>query len=231
MIKAMATAEVHPSEAAEPSPPAGTVTALDRLARARLLLGRERAEAPALLTWLLVHPAGSQEDLVRQDRRLHTWGVCERLLRRSEEVAPTDPDESGRLAALGLVIAERLEGRHPEPVLQDLRARAWAGLGEARLQAGQLRGAEEAVRAGAGCLAHGTGDLLIEARLLEFEAGVRLDQGRRSEAAALLQQAASRYLAVNQPELLERALLRRNQIRRQTERFRFSSHLIFQPIV
>jgi hypothetical protein len=228
MIEDMATAQVHRSEAAEPSP-AGTI--LDRLARARLLLGRERAEGPALLIWLLAHPAGCQEELVCQDRRLQTWGVCEQLLRRSEEVAPTDPDESGRLAALALTICERLEGRHPEPVLQDLRARAWAGLGEARLQAGQLRGAEEAVRAGAGCLAHGTGDLLIEARLLEFEASVRLDQGRRGEAAALLQQAASRYLAVNEPELLDRALLRRNQIRRQTERFRFPSHLIFQPIV
>ena len=231
MMKAMATAEVHPSEAAEPSPPAGTGTVLDRLARARLLLGRERAEAPALLTWLLAHAPGCQEELVREDRRLQTWGVCERLLRRSEEVAATDPDEAGRLAAMALMLAERLEGRHPAPVVQDLRARAWSGVGEARLKAGKLREAEEAVRAGASCLAHGTGDLLIEARLLEFEAGVRLEQGRRSEAAALLQQAASRYLAVNEPESLERTLLQRNQVRRQTERFRFSSHLIFQPIV
>ncbi len=216
--------------------PAGKANArteqlLERLARARNRLGRERLEAPALVSELLGRPPGDQEDLVRRDPRFQTWGVCELLLRRGDELAGRDAAESGRRAGLALATADLLSGRHPEPVLQDLRARAWATVGESRRQTGQLRGAEEALRSGAGCLAHGTGDLLVEARLLEFEAAVRLDQERRGEAAALLQQAASRYMAVNEPELLDRTLLRRNQIRREAERVRFASELAFEPSV
>lgn len=204
---------------------------LERLARARNRLGRERLEAPVLVAELLAQPAGWQEELIRRDPRLQTWGVGELLLRRGEELAAQDPAESARLAGLALASADQLAGCHPEPVLQDLRARAWAAVGEARRRAGQLRAAEEALRASAGCLAHGTGDLLVEARLLEFEAAVRLDQERRGEAAALLLQAASRYRSVNEPELLDRALLRRNEIRREEERVRFASELVFEPSV
>jgi hypothetical protein len=204
---------------------------LERLARARNRLGRERLEAPVLVAGLLAQPAGWQEELIRRDPRLQTWGVGELLLRRGEELAAQDPAESARLAGLALTTADQLDGCHPEPVLQDLRARAWAAVGEARRQAGQLRAAEEALRASAGCLAHGTGDLLVEARLLEFEAAVRLDQERRGEAAALLLQAASRYRSVNEPELLDRVLLRRNEIRREEERVRFATELVFEPSV
>lgn len=204
---------------------------LERLARARNRLGRERQEAPLLVAELLAQLPGWQEELIRRDPRLQTWGVGELLLRRADELAAHDPAEAARLAGLALATADQLAGCHPEPVLQDLRARAWAALGEARRQAGQLRAAEEALRASAGCLAHGTGDLLVEARLLEFEAAVRLAQERRGEAAALLLQAASRYRSVNEPELLDRALVRRNEIRREEERVRFATELVFEPSV
>ena len=78
-------------------------------------------------------------------------------------------------------------------MVEDLKARAWAAAGEARRRQGDLAGAEAAVRAAASRLAHGTGDLLVEARLLEFEAAVRRDQRRGGEAAALLKLAAARY--------------------------------------
>ena len=94
----------------------------------------------------------------------------------------------------------------------DLKARAWAAAGEARRLQGDLAGAEEALRAAAACLAHGTGDLLVEARLLEFEAAVRRAQGRGGEAAALLKQAAARYRQVGETQLLERVLAEREAV-------------------
>jgi hypothetical protein len=204
---------------------------LGRLTEARALVGRERAEAPSLVAELLTRPRALQVAALAEDRRLHTWGVCELLLRCSQDCVEHDPAEAGRLAALSLATSERLSGRHPEPVLQDLRARAWAGVGEARRREGALTGAEDALRAAATCLAHGTGDLLVEAQLLEFEAVVRLDQGRRGEAAALLQQAASRYLAVNEPAPLDRVLLLRTRIRCDEERAHFTRPLLLEPSV
>jgi hypothetical protein len=100
-------------------------------------------------------------------------------------------------------------------VVGDLRARAWAAAGDARRRQGDLAGAEEALRAGAACLANGTGDLLVEARLLEFEAAVRRSQGRAGEAAALLKQAAARYRQAGDTPLLERALAEREAVLRE----------------
>jgi hypothetical protein len=202
---------------------------LERLAETRAVLGRERAQAPGLVAELLAQPPLRQGPRLAADTRLHTWGVCELLLRQSRERMERDPAESERLAALSLAVSEQLAGRHPEPVLQDLRARAWAERGEARRRRGDLCEAEEALRAAATCLAHGTGDLLVEARLLEFEAVVRLDQGRRGESAALLQQAASRYVALNEPGPLDRVLLLRSQIRRDEERAHFARSLALEP--
>jgi hypothetical protein len=99
-------------------------------------------------------------------------------------------------------------------VVEDLKARAWAAAGEARRRQGDLAGAEEALRAAAGCLAHGTGDLLVEARLLELEAVLRRAQGRAGEAAALLKLAAARYRESGEVKLLERALAARDELLR-----------------
>ncbi|HEY4574884.1 MAG TPA: hypothetical protein VIJ26_12985 [Thermoanaerobaculia bacterium] len=91
---------------------------------------------------------------------------------------------------------------------------AVAAAGEARRRQGDLAGAEESLRAAAGCLAHGTGDLLVEARLLEFEAALRRQQGRGREAASLLKLAAARYRESGEADLLKRALAARDELLR-----------------
>ena len=187
---------------------------LDRLSRVRSNLERERAEAPGLVAELLsLQPERCVEELQRQ-ARYHTWGVCDLLLARSAEAA--DPAESGRLAALTLAGAERLDpAQHASAVVEDLKARAWAAAGDARRRRGELARAEEALRAAAACLAQGTGDLLVDARLLEFEAALRRQQGRIREAAALLKMAAARYRETGEMQLCERALAEREEILRQ----------------
>jgi hypothetical protein len=187
------------------------------LERVRSTLDRERAEAPALCAELLELPPDVAGERLRQEARFHTWGVCELLLAMSAEPAmATDHAGAARLAALVLAGAERLDPvRHAAPVVEDLKARAWAAVGEARRQAADLPGAEEALRAAAACLAHGTGDLLVEARLLEFEAAVRRWQGRDGEAAALLKLAAARYRETGESQRLERVLAEREDILRR----------------
>jgi len=187
------------------------------LERVRSTLEQERAEAPALCAELLELPPEAAGERLRQEARFHTWGVCELLLAMSAEPAmAAGPEGAAHLAALALAGAERLDPvRHAAPVVADLKARTWAALGEARRQAADLPGAEEALRAGASCLAHGTGDLLVEARLLEFEAAVRRGQGRDGEAAALLKLAAARYRETGESQRLERVLAEREDILRR----------------
>lgn len=208
-------------EIAEPSPAlllredqGDTEALLASLSRLRSALDRERAEAPALAAELLaLAPAERRERLCR-DGRFHTWGLCELLLARSL-AAGTEPVEAGALATLALAGAERLDReRHAAPVVEDLKARAWAAAGEARRRQGDLAGAEESLRAAAGCLAHGTGDLLVEARLLELEAVLRREQGRGREAASLLKLAAARYRESGEVDLLQRALAARDELLR-----------------
>jgi hypothetical protein len=209
-------------EIAEPAPPLllqedgdGTASLLASLNRLRSALGRERAEAPALASELLATAPERREEWLRREPRFQTWGLCELLLTRSLE-ALDDPDAAGPLAALAIVGADRLDpDDHPAAVVADLKARAWAASGEARRRQGDLAGAEVALRAAAGCLAEGTGDLLVEARLLEFEAALRRGQGRGGEAAALLKLAAARYRESGEAQLLERALAARSEVLRE----------------
>jgi hypothetical protein len=200
-------------EIAEPEA-APTNPLLATLERLRSTLDRERVEAPALCAELLALPAEMALERVRQEARFQTWGLCELLLTKSAEPAAAD-GEVARLATLALAGAERLDpSRHAAAVVADLKARAWAAVGEARRLAADLTGAEEALRAAAVCLSHGTGDLLVEARLLEFEAAVRRGQGRQGEAAALLKLAAARYRETGEAERLQRVLAEREDILR-----------------
>jgi len=178
---------------------------LERLARVQAALARERAEASGLCEELLALPCDAQEEAVRRDARFRSWGICEGLLCRSADPR-TAPPESGRLASLALMVAACLDGAlHTTAVVRDLEARAWACVGQARLRTGDQDGAERALTEAACHLAYGTGDLLVEARLLELEAEVRRRQGRTRESAALLRQAEARYREVGESELAAQA--------------------------
>lgn len=188
-----------------------------RLEQARELLDRERAEAPALCAELLALAPDAQDERVAVDPRFHTWGVCEELLRRStlddvDAGAAGAAGTVGRLAELALAAAARLPERHDRPLVRDLEARAWARLGTARLRSGDLAGAHEALREGAFCLVDGTGDMLVDAQLLEFEAAVREAQGGLRDALSLLRQAEARYREIGETSLAARARQSRERV-------------------
>jgi hypothetical protein len=184
---------------------------LQRLRRALNTLDRERSEAPGLCSELLELPREERQDRLEQSDVFHTWGVCELLLTLAVETE--DPADSAHLAGLALSGSRLLDTeRHVASVIADLQARAWAALGESRRLEGDAEGVEEALRAAASCIALGTGDLLVEAHLLEFEARVRRDQDRLGEASALLKLASTRYREAGDAVLCERALAARSEI-------------------
>ncbi|HSS75692.1 MAG TPA: hypothetical protein VLV54_03015 [Thermoanaerobaculia bacterium] len=191
------------------APPSPLLAVLEQV---RSALDGERAAAPAVFAELAALAPAEALARICRESRFQTWGLCELLLARSAELAAADPD-AAHFAALALAGAERLDpSRHAAAVVEDLKARSWAAVGDARRRAADLAGAEAALRAAATCLSHGTGDLLVEARLLEFEAAVRRGQGRHKEAAAVLKLAAARYRETGETERLERALTEREDI-------------------
>ena len=114
-----------------------------RLSRA----AAERKEAPALLDELLGRPWEEWPVLFRLDRRLQTIAVCELLIEKSFEEGFRDAHRAIALADRGLLLAGLLEGdRYGRAVVQDLQARAWAYLGNARRIAYDLAGALRATR-------------------------------------------------------------------------------------
>ena len=227
MLMAEDHRRVRVPQAVEPSPSLlleddaagveGAGSLLEILSRVRSVLDRERSEAPALAAELLAVPPEERGERLRE-ARFHNWGLCELLLARSVQstAEETDSAEAIDLAVLALAVADLLDrSRHAPPVVEDLKARAWAAAGEACLRREDLDAAEDALRTAAACLAQGTGDLLVEGRLLEFEASLRRHKGRTGEAAALLKMAAARYRQIGESELLARAVAARNEILRQ----------------
>ncbi len=203
-------------------PPSWEGALLARLRAARERLERERAAAPELCAELLApSPDNPPENLldaraerIAADPHFRTWGVCEELLRRSTtlEETETDAGAAGHLASLALAAARGLDEQHEASLVRDLETRAWASLGTARLRSGDLAGAVEALREGARCLTEGTGDLLVEGRLLELEAAIREAQGALRDAAGLLRQAEARYREIGEATLAERAASARERL-------------------
>lgn len=180
----------------------------ERVLTARAGLETERADARGLMAGLRILPADRWAARVRKDRRFHTWGFCELLLEQAgSEVC----------AGLAVTVAGRIDPEtHPAVFVEELRARAWGGLADVRRQAGDLLGAEAALREAEACLLRGTGDRLARARLLERKAALRHAQERSEEAARLLGRAILLYRRAGQWDEVGRVLIGLGCIRAET---------------
>lgn len=146
-------------------------------------LEQEKSEAPLRCVELLQHPPARQLMLVRNSRRFQSWGVCEHLLDLSYDSRFDDVDRTEQLAALAVAVADELsEEQYGASVVADLRARAWAHLGNAQRIRADYRNAEESLQMSEVLLEKGTGDPLELATLLSFSFSLRWHQGRHDEA-------------------------------------------------
>lgn len=158
---------------------------------------RERGEARVLVPDLLRRPRKRQVVLIRNDRRFHTWGVLEHVLELCFQRIPCKPQAGEELAHLALEIAEHLEASHyGAEAIEDLKARAWAFIGNARRVTFDLTGAEEAFERSLVHLRQGTREPWELAVWLDLKASLFRAQRRFDEAKRLLNRALVLFLAV-----------------------------------
>jgi len=99
------------------------------------------------------------------------------------------------------MLAGRLDpGVYGETRLEDLKARAWSYLAEARRLRADFAGAGEAFDRAHDHLRTGTGDSLERASILDLEAALRSAERRCHEAKRLLRKAIEAFLEIGEDE-------------------------------
>jgi len=144
--------------------------------------------------WRLLEPLDATQRLlwVKNDPRLHVWGLYNLLLGEARKVLRQERGAAVGLFFLAWMIAQKLS---PE-VYGDARVRDFQGiaathLGNAKRLYGDLRGAEEDLARAEELLELGTGDLLDRAYLLGVRATLKSDLGYFEDASTLFREAVS----------------------------------------
>ncbi|MCR8526464.1 hypothetical protein WB334_26075, partial [Escherichia coli] len=117
--------------------------------------------------------------VVESDRHYHTWGLYDRLLEASRGYIRTDPSEAVDIVRLAILVAERLDTTIiGEERVADLRASAWAILGNAKRLASDFEGARRAFNEAWKVLEEeGTNDPTERAAIISLEASYVNDIG------------------------------------------------------
>lgn len=165
-----------------------------RLAEAHERVKRERTLAGLQWDSLAGHPPTRRMVMVRNDQRLHHWGLYNLLLEKSRAAVEADTAAAVGLAELALAVAERLDpDTYGEERVADFKTGALAALGDARRRSGDFAGARLAFSQARMHLEMGTGDLLEEAGLLGGLVSLLCDLGEYEKAAHSLDRASSLY--------------------------------------
>jgi tetratricopeptide (TPR) repeat protein len=178
----------------------------------------EWREAPDLLDQLEELPFPEQLRQAEGDEALHTWGLTQLLLQRSREVISENPGMALERAELAVVVSRHLSSAYDPGWVLDLRARAYAHLGNARRVIGELRSAEASFRKAEACLSRSqTGNTWAEAEILDMKGSLRMDQRRFEEARALFDQARDLYRQEGDSHGVAKVFLLRAKLFREME--------------
>ncbi len=182
--------------------------AFAKLEQRMALISLERNAAPRLVNELLRHAAVDQLQLVRSSRRFQTLAVCDLLIEKSFDEGFREPVHSVELAEVAIEVAGQLDsGYYGKSVVQDLKARAWAHLGNARRIGSDFIGAEQAFVMAEMLSDEGSADPLEEARILDLKASLLSDQGWFEQAAELLDEVIDIYDDVKEYHRQGRAVI------------------------
>lgn len=157
---------------------------------------QEKEKARNLLAELLRHPVPRQKIMIRQNPRFQTWSLARLVIELSREECFEDPMLAEDLGRLALDLLDSLDVRYGAERIEDLRARSWGLIGNARRVRADFQGAEEAFGTAAACLKNGTGDVVERALLFDLKASLRIEQRRVDEAMTLLRRALALFRSV-----------------------------------
>jgi tetratricopeptide (TPR) repeat protein len=133
---------------------------------------------------------------------------CHALLKASWKLRYSDPAAMVALATLATAEAEQTAaGRLDDPALIDLLAKSWTELGNAHRVTNNLQDAELALRRAALCLAEGSGDPRLRARVLDRISSLLTDQRHFKEAGQLLDEVYAIHQKLGDPHMAGRALI------------------------
>jgi tetratricopeptide (TPR) repeat protein len=188
---------------------AGLAESRRALSEWEAVLERERDDAPGLFVELFEQPAEDRDLLLRDAARFQTWGVFELLVERSLEASIQDPAFGEHVGLLALRLSDHLDHeRYGAERVADLRARAWAFVGNACRLRFDLQGAEEAFGQAYQQLKKGTRDGLERAIFLDLMASLRRAQRRFDDALRLLNRAVELFLGCGERHRAGRSLLK-----------------------
>jgi len=186
---------------------AAITRALGRVRSLETRYEQERAEAAGLVKELVAHPPERRELMVHNCSRFQTWGVYERLIAESWSRTFAFPEQAESLALLAVQLSAHLDARYGKAAVEDLRARAWAYIGNARRSRADLAGAGEAFRRAHAHLREGTGDPVELAFFLDLAASLLRAQRHFEPAMRLLQRAFKIHLSVGDRHRAGRILI------------------------
>lgn len=188
---------------------------------------RERERLEQGLDLIRGCPEGYDGLTFQQVQELQGWPLVEALLQLSFEARYRDPGAMRWLAYNAMTAAEELRTEeYGQCFVFDMRARAWAELGNAYRVNDELDEAEEAFGKARLRLRQGTGDLLLLAHVADLEASLRSDQRRLSDACELLDGVYRLYLELDDRHLAGRALVSKGMISYHDGDFRQSIQLL-----
>ncbi|HEV2854205.1 MAG TPA: hypothetical protein VHC97_15530 [Thermoanaerobaculia bacterium] len=184
----------------------------ERVVATESVVAEQRAVGHKLFEELMQVPAERRSLLVGNSVRFRNRMLCERLMEESYEARFGDLRRSADMARLATLVADRLSPGDCgcQEVLDSVRARAWAYLGNAFRINQDLTGSEQAFAVVESLLEEGLVTLLDRARVLVLLSGLRRDQQRFAEAFQLLDRAGVLYKRLGQWSLLGRTLLQKS---------------------
>lgn len=174
------------------------------LEEAQARLERERQAAPTQWELLEAHPQARRLVMLRNDRRLQTWGLYDFLLERSRQEVEREPRQAVAYAELADTLAGTLDPAvYGSLRIPDFRAAALVALGNARRLSGDLTGARVAFQQARVHLETGTGDPVEEVHLSRLLANLLCDLGEYGKAAESLDRAAALARRFGAPPITE----------------------------
>ncbi len=146
---------------------------------------------------------------VESNPRYQNWGLYVRLLEASRLYMRTEPAEAVDVVLLAIAVAEHLDPAVVgEKRIADLRAAAWAALGNVKRLASDFEGSRRAFNEAWRIFEEGTGEPAEAAYILSLESSYIRDLGEFETAEATLEEALDLYRRAGDTHQQGRTLLK-----------------------